>query len=177
MQLQIPTPHHTVTDQKPTWSPRPRSRLQPARTWRLESVITEFDFEKKEIPRDITWTYLRIESGRRDRVGRCRDERRRVNPLSLFILPKQDRPRHNRRALPLQVIIQERLYMSMTEDGLSGDYKMTMQRDRHGRWMPTKGERTMNIQKARGERRSFYVGESKEHGTFSIASAEASTPA
>ena len=33
----------------------------------------------------------------------------------------------------------------------------------------------MNIQKAREERRSFYVGESKEHGTFSIASAEAST--
>ena len=41
--------------------------------------------------------------------------------------------------------------------------------------MPTKGERTMNIQKARDERRSFYVGESKEHGTFSSASAEAST--
>ena len=40
--------------------------------------------------------------------------------------------------------------------------------------MPTKGERTLNIQKAREERRSFYVGESKEHGTFSIASAEAS---
>ena len=33
----------------------------------------------------------------------------------------------------------------------------------------------MNIQKAREEKRSFYVGESKEHGTFSIASAEAST--
>ena len=29
----------------------------------------------------------------------------------------------------------------------------------------------MNIQKAREERRSFYAGESKEHGTFSIASA------
>ena len=41
--------------------------------------------------------------------------------------------------------------------------------------MPTKSERTVNIQKTRGERRSFYVGESKEHGTFSIASAEAST--
>ena len=68
-----------------------------------------------------------------------------------------------------------RLYVSMTEEGPSGDYRMTMQRDRHGRWMPTKGERTMNIQKAREERRSFYVGESKEHGTFSITSAEAST--
>ena len=52
----------------------------------------------------------------------------------------------------------EELYMSMTEEGPSGDYKMTMQRDRHGRWMPIKGERTMNIRKAREERRSFYVG-------------------
>ena len=69
----------------------------------------------------------------------------------------------------------ERLYMSMTEEGPTGDYKMKMQRDRHGRWMPIRGERTMNIQKAREERRSFNVGESKEHGTFSIASAEAST--
>ena len=49
----------------------------------------------------------------------------------------------------------ERLYMSTTEEGPSGDNKMTMQRDRHGRWMPIKGERTMNIQKAREERRSF----------------------
>ena len=63
----------------------------------------------------------------------------------------------------------------MTEEELSGDYKMTMQRDRHGRWMPTKGERTMNIQKVREERRNFNVGRSQEHGTFSIASAEAST--
>ena len=68
----------------------------------------------------------------------------------------------------------ERLYMSMTEEEPSGDYKMTMQRDRHGRWIPIRGERMMNTQKAREERRSFYVGESKEHGTISIASAEAS---
>ena len=32
----------------------------------------------------------------------------------------------------------------------------------------------MNIQKAREERRSFHVGESKEYGTFLIASADAS---
>ena len=69
----------------------------------------------------------------------------------------------------------ERLYMSMTEEGPSGDNKMRMQRDQHGRWMPTKGEGTMNIQKAREEKRSFYVGERKKHGTFSIASAEASS--
>ena len=69
----------------------------------------------------------------------------------------------------------KRLYVSMTKEGPSGDYKMTMQRDRHGRWMPIRGERTMNIQKTREERLSFYVGENKEHGTFSIASAEAST--
>ena len=56
----------------------------------------------------------------------------------------------------------ERLHMSMTEEGPSEDYKITMQRDRHGRWMQTKGEITMNIQKAREERRNFYVGESKE---------------
>ena len=68
----------------------------------------------------------------------------------------------------------ERLHVSMIEEGPSGEYRLTMQRDRHGRWMPTEGERTMNIQKAREERRSFYGGESKEHGTFSIASAEAS---
>ena len=33
----------------------------------------------------------------------------------------------------------------------------------------------MSIQKAREERRNFYFGGSQEHGTFSIASAEAST--
>ena len=65
--------------------------------------------------------------------------------------------------------------LSMTEEGPTGEYKMTMQRDRHGRWMPTKGERTMNIHKAREERRNFYVGGSQERGTFSSASAEAST--
>ena len=67
-----------------------------------------------------------------------------------------------------------RLYMSMTEEGPAEDYKMTMQRDKYGRWMPTKEERTMNIQKAREEKRSFDVGDRKKHGTFSIASAEAS---
>ena len=48
----------------------------------------------------------------------------------------------------------ERLYVSMIEEGPSGDHRVTMQRDRHGRWVPIKRERTMNIQKAR-ERRSF----------------------
>ena len=62
----------------------------------------------------------------------------------------------------------ERLFLSMTEEGPSGDYKMTMQRDRHGRWMPIKGERKKNIQKPREERRNFYVGERKEHGTQNI---------
>ena len=78
----------------------------------------------------------------------------------------------------------ERLYLSMTEEGPSGDYKMTMQRDRHGRWMPTKGERTTNIQKAREERRNFYVGERlgracfgrmRRGNGFTWPSAEAST--
>ena len=32
----------------------------------------------------------------------------------------------------------ERRYVSMTEEGPSGDYRTTMQRDHHGRWIPTK---------------------------------------
>ena len=54
----------------------------------------------------------------------------------------------------------ERLYMSMTEEGPSGDYRLTMQRDQHRR--------------SKGRETKLYVGESKEHGTFSIASADAS---
>ena len=64
----------------------------------------------------------------------------------------------------------ERLHVSTTDEGPSGEYLMTTHRDRHGRWRPTKGERTMMLEKAREARRSFYV----EHGTCSIASAEAS---
>ena len=81
MHLPIPTPHHAVPDQKPTQSPRPRSRLQPALTWRLESVIVGFDFEKREIPREIIWTHPRTGSRWRNHVGRCQDELRQVNPL------------------------------------------------------------------------------------------------
>ena len=62
----------------------------------------------------------------------------------------------------------ERLYPSMTEEGPTGVYKMTMQRDRHGRWMPTKGVRTMNIQKAREERRNFYVVGRSKHSAWRI---------
>ena len=68
----------------------------------------------------------------------------------------------------------ERLYVSMTEEGPSGDYPMTMQCERHGRWIPTKGETTITNEKAREARRNFNDGEGKEHETFSIASAEAS---
>ena len=86
MHLPIPTPHHAVPDQKPTRSPRPRSRLQPALTWRLESVIVGFDFEKREIPREIIWTHPRTGSRWRNHVGRCQDELRQVIPLFRFIL-------------------------------------------------------------------------------------------
>ena len=86
MQLQIPTPHHAVPDQKPTRSPRSRSRLQLAVTWRLESVIAEFDFEKKEI------LHPRTGSRWRNRVGKRQNEPKPVNPLFLFIPPKQARP-------------------------------------------------------------------------------------
>ena len=172
----IPTPHHAVPDQKPTRSPRPRSRLQPAPTWRLEPVIAGFDFEKREpIPRDTIWTHPRTGSRWWNRVGKIP---RRAETSEAVV------PFHSSEASPseLQQVSTtsasdnptgERLYVSVTEEGPSGDYKMTMHRDRHGRWMPTKRERTMNIQKAREKRRSFSVGESKEYGTFSIASAEA----
>ena len=66
-----------------------------------------------------------------------------MNPLSLFILPKQARPSCNTAAASDDAT-GVRLYLSMTEEGPSGDYKMTMQRDRHGRWMPTKREGTMS---------------------------------
>ena len=67
----------------------------------------------------------------------------------------------------------ERLFVSMTEEGLSGDYRMTMQRDRHGRWILAKEETIMTNEEAIKPRRDFYVGESKEDGTPSVASAEA----
>ena len=53
----IPTRRHTVPDQELMRRPRPRPRLQPALTWRSESVIAGFDFVKKESPRDIIWTH------------------------------------------------------------------------------------------------------------------------
>ena len=128
---------------------------------------------ESEIPRDIIWTHPRTGSRWEKNAKTSRDEPRQVTPLFLFIPPKQARPSSHRCATAASDNpTGERLYMSMTEEGPLGDYRMTMQRDRHGRWMPTKGERTMNIQKAREEGRSFHVGESKEHGTFSVASAE-----
>ena len=58
--LLIPTPNHAVPDQKPTWSPRPRSRLQPALTWRLEPAVAGSDFETRtQILRDTIWTHAR----------------------------------------------------------------------------------------------------------------------
>ena len=40
--------------------------------------------------------------------------------------------------------------MSMTEEGPSGDYRTTMQRDHHGRWIPIKGERAITTEKGKG---------------------------
>ena len=81
MHLPIPTPHHKVPDQKPTRNPRPRSRLQSARSWKLVSMIAGSDFEKREpILQDIIWTLPRIRSRWWNRV----DELRQVNLLFLF---------------------------------------------------------------------------------------------
>ena len=62
------------------------------------------DFEKREIPRDSIWTHPRTGSRWRNRAGKYQDELRQVNPLSRFFLPKQARPKYNRRAQPLQVV-------------------------------------------------------------------------
>ena len=104
--LPLPTPHHAAPLQKPTRSPRPRSRLQLALTWRLEPVIAGFDFEKREIHRDTIWTHPRTGSRRWKRVGKRQDELRQVNPLSLFILSKQARPSSPRWVQLLQLTTQ-----------------------------------------------------------------------
>ena len=141
-------------------------------------MIAEFDFEKREITRDIIWN---VSSDRelmeepRGKIPRRAETSESVCSFSFLRSKLVQTPTDEHE--PLQVIThpESDSISAMTEEGPSGEYKMTMQRDRHGRGMPTKGERTMNIQKAREERRNFYVGGSQEHGTFSIASAEAST--
>ena len=45
---------------------------------------------------------------------------------------------------------------------------MTVQRDRQGRWMPTKGERTTNVKKPREERRNFHVEEARNLEPFRL---------
>ena len=118
----------------------------------------------------------RTESRWWSRVGKRQDERKPVNTFCLIGPPRQVRPSFPRRVQPVQTTLptEGQLNVSMTEEGPSGEYQMTVQRDRQGRWIPTTGERTMTIGKTREGRRNFYVGESKELGTFSIASAEAS---
>ena len=62
----------------------------------------------------------------------------------------------------------------MTEEGPSGDYRTTMQRDHHGRWIPIKGERAMTTEKGKGGKTKLLRRGSTEQEAFSIASAEAS---
>ena len=60
----------------------------------------------------------------------------------------------------------ERLYMSMTEEGPSGDYKMTMHRDRHGRWMPIRGERNDEHPESKGETKLLRRGKQAIRNLF-----------
>ena len=149
MHLQIPAFHQTVTDQKPMRNPRPRHHLDVS----SERELTEEPRGKMPRRAETSESVVPFHSS----------EASSSELQQTSTAAASDNPTG------------ERLYLSRTEEGPSGDHKMTMQRDRHGRWMPTKGARTMNIQKAREERRNFYVGRSQEHATFSIASAEAST--
>ena len=163
MYLPIPRIRHAVPDQKPTRSPKPRPRLQRALIGRLESANAGFDFEKREpILRGTIWT-----PSDRESMEEPRGKMPRRAETSESVVPF-----HSSEASSTSTAAAsgnptgERLYVSMIEEGPSGGYIMTMQRDRQGRWIPTKGERTMNNQEAREERGSFYVGESKEFGTF-----------
>ena len=61
--------------------------------------------------------------------------------------------------------------MGMIEEGLSGEYKMTMQRDRRGT-MDTDQRRKNDEHPEAREKRSFYVGESTLHGEFHLQSTE-----
>ena len=79
----IPTPHHAVPDQKPTRNLRLKPRLQPSLAWKLEPMIAGFNFERREIPRDIIWTHPRTASRWVNRVGKYQDELRQVNQLFL----------------------------------------------------------------------------------------------
>ena len=148
MHLPIPTPHHAVPDQKPTRSPRPKPRLQQALTWRLESVIAGYDFEKREIHRDIIWTYPRMEEPRGKMPRRVETSESAVPFHSSE--GSSSEIQQTSTAAASGNPTGKRLYLSTTEGGPPGNNKMTMQRDRHGRWMPTKGERTMNTQKSKG---------------------------
>ena len=140
-------------------------------------MVAEFDFEKREIP---PRHHLDVSSDR-ELTEEPRGKMPRRAETSQSVVPFHSSEASSSEIQQVSTAAAsdnqtgERLNLSMTEQEPLGDYKMTMQRDRHGRWTPTKGERTMNIQKAREERRNFYVGGSQEHGTFSIASAEAST--
>ena len=87
MHVPIPTPHHAVPDQKPTRSPRPRYRLPPAPTRRLEPVIAGFDFERERFPETPPGRVLGPGVDRWNRV-------RQVNPLFFFM--KQARPSSSR---------------------------------------------------------------------------------
>ena len=56
--------------------------------------------------------------------------------------------------------------MSMTEEGPSGDYRTTMQRDHHGRWIPIKGERAMTTEKGKGGKTKLLRRGSTEQEAF-----------
>ena len=100
MHLPIPTPHHTVPGQKP------EAEASTSAGTDMETGVGDRRVRFRG-ERDSPRHHLDVSSDRElmeKRVGKCRDELRQVNPLFLFILPKQARPRYNRRAQPLQVV-------------------------------------------------------------------------
>ena len=151
MYLPIPTPHHTVPDQKPTRSPEAEVSTSASTDVEIGVSDRRVRFREERHHVDVSSDRELTE----ERVEKCRES---VVPFHSSEASSSE-PQQTSTAAASDNPTGELLYMSMTEKGPS----------------PIKGERTMNIQKAREERRNFYVGGSQEHGTFSIASAEAST--
>ena len=115
-------------------------------------MIARLDFEKKgPIFQDTIRMLLRIRNRRWNREGKCQDEQRPVKPRCLSAL------------------LEERRHVSMTEEGPSGDYRTTMHRDHHGRWIPINGERAMTTEKGKGGKTKLLRRGSTEQEAFSIA--------
>ena len=118
MHLQIPTPHHTVPNQKPTRSPRPRSR---------KIGVSDRSVRFRE-ERDSPRHHLDLSSDRelteepRGKMPRRAETRESDVPFHSSEASSSELQQVSTVAAS-DIPSGERLYMSMTEEGPSGDYR------------------------------------------------------